>query len=86
LRGEEVRGWDGTEALERHRLLVRMTFFLETRNRRYTDLILLVATRWLKRLDEGGDPVIREARERLRAEFPTVHQAAPSGRGAPPCP
>jgi hypothetical protein len=74
FRGKEVRGWDGTEALERHRLLVRMTFAAETRDRRrYADRILVEATRWLKRHDEGGDPVIREAREQLRAEFPAVH-------------
>jgi hypothetical protein len=73
FRGEEVRGWDGTEALERHRLLLRMTFAAETRDRRYADRILLEATRWLKHHDEGGDPGIREAREQLRAEFPPVH-------------
>jgi hypothetical protein len=73
FRGEEVRGWDGTEALERHRLLLRMTFAAETRDRRYADRILLEATRWLKRQDDGEDPVIREAREQLRAEFPPVH-------------
>jgi len=68
-----VRGWDGMEALERHRLLLRMTFAAETRDRSYADRILLEATRWLKHHDEGGDPVIREAREQLRAEFPPVH-------------
>ena len=68
-----MRGWDGTEALERHRLLLRMTFAAETRDRRYADRILLEATRWLKRQDDGEDPVIREAREQLRAEFPPVH-------------
>ena len=70
---EEVRGWDGTEALERNRLLVRMTFAAETRDPRYADRILVEATRWLKGHEKGGDPVIREARERLRAEFPPVH-------------
>ena len=30
-------------------------------------------TQRLKRHYEGGDPVIREAREQLRAEFPPVH-------------
>ncbi len=73
FRGEEVRGWERTEAFERHRLLVRMTFAAETRDLRYADRILLEATRWLKRHDEGGDPVIREAREQLRAEFFPVH-------------
>jgi hypothetical protein len=72
-RGEDVRGWEGTEALERHRLLVRMTFAAESRERRYADRILLEATRWLKRQDDGQDPVIREAREQLRAEFPPLH-------------
>jgi hypothetical protein len=67
-----MRGWEGTEALERHRLLLRMTFAVETRDRRYADRILLEATRWLKRLD-ADDPVIREARKLLRAEFPPVH-------------
>ena len=60
------------EALERHRLLLRMTFAAETRDRRYADRILLEATRWLKRHDDGEDPVIREAQEPLRAEFPPV--------------
>jgi hypothetical protein len=41
FRGEEVRGWNGTEALERHRLLLRRTFAAETRDRRYADRILL---------------------------------------------
>jgi len=50
-----------------------MTFAAETRDRRYADWILLEATRWLKRQDDGEDPVIREAREQLRAEFPPVH-------------
>ncbi len=68
-----MRGWDGTEALERHRLLLRMTFAVETRDRSYADRILLEATRWLKRHDDGEDPVIREAQELLRAEFPPVH-------------
>ena len=68
----DMRGWEGTEALERHRLLLRMTFAVETRDRRYADRILVEATRWLKRYD-GDDPVIREAREQLRAEFPPVH-------------
>jgi hypothetical protein len=58
--------------LERHRLLLRMIFAVETLDRRYADRILLEATRWLKRLD-GGDPVIREARKLVRAEFPPVH-------------
>jgi len=68
----DARGWEGTEALERHRLLLRMTFAAETRDRRYADRILLEATRWFKRHD-GDDPVIREAQELLRAEFPPVH-------------
>jgi hypothetical protein len=67
-----MRGWKGTEALERHRLLLRMTFAVQTRDRRYADRILLEATRWLKRLD-GDDPLIREALKQLRAEFPPVH-------------
>jgi hypothetical protein len=50
-----------------------MTFAAETRDRRYADRILLGATRWLKRQDDGEDPVIREAQEQLRAEFPPVH-------------
>jgi hypothetical protein len=66
----DARGWEGTEALERHGLLLRMTFAVETRNRRYADQILVEATRWLKRHDDGEDPVIREAQELLRAEFP----------------
>ena len=68
----DARGWEGTQALGRHRLL-RMTFAAETRYRRYADRILLEATRWLKRHDDGDDPVIREAQELLRAEFPPVH-------------
>ena len=63
----------GTEALERHGLFLRIPFPPESRDRRYADRILLEATRWLKHHDEGGDPVIREAREQLRAEFPPVH-------------
>jgi hypothetical protein len=59
--------------LERHRLLLRMAFAVEIRDRRYADRILLEATRWLKRHDDGDDPVIREAQELLRAEFPPVH-------------
>jgi len=69
----DVRGWEEPEALERHRLLLRMTFAVETRDRRYADRILLEATRWLKRQDDGDDPVIREAQEQLRAEFPPLH-------------
>ncbi len=68
----DARGWEGPEALERHGLLVRMAFAVDTRDRRYADRILLEATRWLKRHD-GDDPVIREARELLRADFPSVH-------------
>ena len=59
--------------MERRRLLVRMTFAAETRDRRYADRLLLEATRWLERQDDGEDPVIREAQELLRAEFPPVH-------------
>jgi len=72
-RDEDTWGWEGTEALERRRLLVRMTFAAETRDRRYADRLLLEATRWLERQDDGEDPVIREAQELLRAEFPPVH-------------
>jgi hypothetical protein len=68
----DARGWEGTEALERHGLLVRMTFAVETRDRSYADRILVEATRWLKRHD-GHDPVVREAQDLLRAEFPPVH-------------
>ena len=50
-----------------------MTFALETCDRRYADRILVEATRWLKRRNDGDDPVIREARKQLRAEFPPVH-------------
>ena len=68
----DARGWEEAEALERHSLLLRMTFAAETRDRRYADRILLEATRWLKR-HHGDDAVIREAQELLRAEFPPVH-------------
>jgi hypothetical protein len=57
-----------------------MTFAAETRDRRYADRILLGATRWLGRQDDGEDPVIREAREQLRAEFP---RSTSSLRAAP---
>jgi len=57
-----------------------MTFAAETRDRRYADRILLGATRWLERQDDGEDPVIREAREQLRAEFP---RSTSSLRAAP---
>jgi len=68
--GRRVR----TEALERRKLLLRMTFAVETGDRRYADRILIEATRWLKRQnDDGDDPVIREARHQLRAEFLPVH-------------
>jgi hypothetical protein len=33
----DARGWEGTEALERHGLLLRMIFAVETRNRRCAD-------------------------------------------------
>jgi hypothetical protein len=55
-----------------------MTFAVETRDRRYADRILLGATRWLERQDDGEDPVIRGPREQLRAEFPGP--LVPSGR------
>jgi hypothetical protein len=61
------------EALERRRLLLRMTFATETCDRRYVDRILVEASRWLKSQDDGNDPVIREAQEQLRAEFPPIH-------------
>jgi hypothetical protein len=70
VRGMDVRGWEETEALERHRLLLRMTFAVETRGRHYADRVLVEATRWLKRQNEGDDPILSEAREQLRAEFP----------------
>jgi hypothetical protein len=73
VRGMDVRAWEGTEALERHRLLVRMIFAVETRDRHYADRILVETTRWLKRQNDGDDPVIREALKQLRAEFPPVH-------------
>ncbi len=41
----DVWGWEGTEAFERHRLLLRMTFAVETRDRRYADRVLVQATR-----------------------------------------
>ena len=70
----DVRAWEGTEALERHRLLVRMIFAVETcDDRHYADRILDETTRWLKRQNDGDDPVIRETRQQLRAEFPPVH-------------
>jgi hypothetical protein len=62
----DARGWEGTEALGRHRLLLRMTFAAETRNRRYADRILVEATRCLKRHD-GDDPVIHEAQKHRSA-------------------
>ena len=74
VRGIDMRGWEGTEALERHRLLVRMIFAVETcDDRRYADRILLETTRWLKRQHDDNDPLIREALKQLRAEFPPVH-------------
>jgi hypothetical protein len=70
----DLWGWEGTEALERHRLLLRMCFAAETGDRRYADRLLVEATRWLRRYGGGeDDPVVREAREQLRARFPAVH-------------
>ena len=63
-----VSGWEGTDAVERHRLLLRMTLAAAWGDRRYADRVLVEATRFLKR--QGGDPVILEARECLRSEFP----------------
>jgi len=50
-----------------------MIFAIETRDRHYADRILVETTRWLKRQNDGDDPVIRETRQQLRAEFPPVH-------------
>ena len=71
----DVWGWEGTEALERHRLLLRICLAVETGDRRYADRVLVQATRWLGRHGGGeyDDPVICEAREQLRARFPVVH-------------
>jgi hypothetical protein len=69
----DVRGWQEREALARHRLLLRMTFAVETRDHHFADRILVEATRWLKRRNEGDDPVVREARELLRAAFPPAY-------------
>ena len=69
-----VWGWEGTEALERHRLLLRMCFASETGDRRYADSVLVQATRWLRRYGgEDDDSFVREAREQLRARFPAVY-------------
>lgn len=66
-----LRGWRGTDAAERQRLLRRMAFAAEASDRRYADRVLVQATRWLKRR-EDDDLVVREAREQLRSEFPPV--------------
>ena len=65
-------GWEGTDAMERHRLLIRMTPAAAWSDRRYTDGVLVEATRYL-RSRGGGDPVIFEAREQLREAFPSAH-------------
>ena len=68
----DVWGWEGTKALERHRLLVRVCFAAELGDRRYADRVMVKATRWLKH-QVGDDPVVREARKQLRGKFPAVH-------------
>ena len=63
------RSQEGTEELERLRLLLGMAFALEAGDRRHADWILVRATRWLK--ERGGDdPVVREACEELHRGFP----------------
>ena len=63
------RSQEGTEELERLRLLVGMAFALEDGDRRRADRALVRATRWLK--ERGGDdPVVREACEELHRGFP----------------
>jgi len=44
-----VRGWEGTDAIERHRLLKRMTLAAAWGDRRRADRTLVEATRFLKR-------------------------------------
>ena len=63
------RSREGTEELERLRLLLEMAFAHEDGDRPHADRAMVRATRWLR--DRGGDdPVIREAREELRRGFP----------------
>lgn len=66
--GMDFRLWEGTESLERLRLLLEMAFALGVGDRRRADRALVRATRWLG--SRGGDPVVREAREELRRGFP----------------
>ena len=63
------RSREGTEELERLRLLLEMVFALEDGDRRRADRAMVRATRWL-RSRGGDDPVVWEAREELRRVFP----------------
>ena len=65
----DFRSREGTESLERLRLLLEMAFALEAGDRRQADRALVRATRWLRRRG-GDDPVVREARDELRRGFP----------------
>ena len=65
----DVGGWDGTDAMERHRLLIRMRLAAAWGDRRRADRALVEAARFLRRRG-GRDPVILEAREQLRNKFP----------------
>ena len=67
--GMGFRSREGTESLDRLRLLLEMAFALQAGDRRQADRARVRSTRWLGRRG-GDDPVIREAREDLRRGFP----------------